>query len=253
MAGPLWWALGFSGMMSGSVSKISTSILEDCESLERSRDLLARVSQALEKKIGEEPLDDSTAGYHQVRVRLYALNGMGERLGLLLKLADGGNGRLQAAMVRQLIEFVAFAAYGAALKLERKGPDTLVFVRQSNPNGRPVKTYGRKFVARGLSDLLDGQVGTEWRTAVDTIYRATSNHTHPSADEFLCFATDEAGGRLAVAAGIETYAYLLSSVLTLLCCKLNEEYDLNAVKDGDLSEYVGGGANVEFRRGPVAI
>ena len=239
-------------MMNGSASNISTSILDECESLKRSHDLLARVSQALGKTVREEPLDDSTARYHQVRVRLYALNGMGERLGLLLKLVDGDNGRLQAAMVRQLIEFVALAAYRAALKLERKGQDTLVFVRESNPSGGSVKTYGSKFVAHGLSDLLDGQVDTKWRTAVDTIYRTTSSHTHPSADEFLCFASDEAGGRLAVAAGIETYAPLLSPVLTLLCCKLNKEYGLNVVKGGDMAEYVRGGGTVEFRCGPVA-
>ena len=244
---------GSVGRTTGSVLKIPTSILEECESLKRSYDLLARVTQALWKEIEGEPLDDSTARYHQVRVRLYALNGIGERLELLLKLADRGNTRLQAAMVRQLIEFVALAAYRAALKPKRKGQDTWVFVRQSNPSGGPVRTYGSKFVASGLSDLVNSEhFGAEWRTAVDMIYGATSNHTHPSAYELFCFASDRAGGRLAVAAGIETYAHLVSSVLTLLCCKLNEEYDLNVVKDGDMLEYFKKWGNVEFRSGPVA-
>lgn len=226
------------GRTSGSVLNIPTSILEECESLKRSYDLLARVTQAFGKEIERESLDDSTARYHQVRVRLYALNGIGERLELLLRLADRGNARLQAAMVRQLIEFVALAAYRAALKPERRDQDTWAFVRQSNPSGGPVRTYGSKFVASGLSDLVDReQVSAEWRTAVDTIYSATSNHTHPSANEFFCFASDQAAGRLAVAGGIETYAHLVSGVLTLLCCKLNEEYGLKVVKDGDMLDY----------------
>ena len=244
---------GSAAKTTGSVLKIPTSIFKECESLKRSYDLLARVTQALGNEIEGEPLDDSTARYHQVRVRLYALNGIGERLELLLRLADKGNARLQAVMVRQLIEFVALAAYRAALKPERKGQDTWVFVQRSNPSGDPVKTYGSKFVASGLSDLVDSeQVGAEWRTAVDTIYGATSNHTHPSAHEFFCFASDRGGGRLAEAAGIETYAHLVSSVLTLLCFKLNEEYDLNVVKDGDMLEHFKKWGNVEFRPGPVA-
>ena len=230
------------------------SILEECESLKRSYDLLGRVTQALGKKIRGEPLDDSTARYHQVRVRLYALNGIGERLELLLKLADGGHERLQAAMVRQIIEFVALASYRAALKPERKGQDTWVFVRQSNPGGSPVKTYGSKFIASALSDLVDTaeQVGDEWRVPVETIYSATSNHTHPSAYEYFCLASDRKGGKLAEAAGIKTYAHLVASVLTLLCFKLNKEYDLNVVKDTDMLEHLKKWGNVEFRPGPTA-
>ena len=244
---------GIGGRTTGSVLKIPTSILEEWQSLKRSYDLLVRVTQALQKEGAGESQDDSTAPYHQVRVRLYALNGIGERLELLLKLADGGNTRLQAAMVRQVIEFVALAAYRTELKPEKKGQDTWVFVRQSNRRGDPVRTYGSKFVARGLSDLVDSeQVCAEWRTAVDTIYAATSNHTHPSAYEFFCFASDRAGGRVAVAAGIETYAQLVSSVLTVLCRKLNQEYDLNVVKDDDILEHLRKWGDMESRAGPVS-
>ena len=49
---------GSVGRTTGAVLKIPTSIREECESLKRSYDLLARVAQALGKEVEGEPLDD---------------------------------------------------------------------------------------------------------------------------------------------------------------------------------------------------
>ena len=49
---------GSVGRTTGAVLKIPTSIREECESLKRAYDLLARVAQALGKEVEGEPLDD---------------------------------------------------------------------------------------------------------------------------------------------------------------------------------------------------
>ena len=85
--------------------------------------------------------------------------------------------------------------------------------------GEEVKTYGDKFVLRGLADLGDSKANRGFRKMVKTLYENTSSYTHPSPQELPCFVEDGDGGRAATAPGIELYADLVHVIVSLLCMK----------------------------------
>ena len=140
---------------------------------------VARISRAMDQKARREP-DRGTAQDAHIRIRLYALNGIGERLQILLSIVERGNERVQTAIVRQLVEFVALGAYREALKPQARA-NKYVFVKHDT--NKVVKTYGDKFVALGLANLIDRTLTQETRVQVATVYSDTSAYIHPSALE----------------------------------------------------------------------
>ena len=131
------------------------------------------------------------------------------------------------------MEFVALGSYKESLTIVARGANRHVFVRH-RAQGEEVKTYGEKFVLRGLVDLGDTEANRALRRMVETLYENTSSYTHPSPQELLCFVEDADGGRAARAPGIELYADLVHLIVSLLCMKLNIEYDLRALSGEDL-------------------
>lgn len=195
---------------------------------------VASVVGALKELTKNEP-GDTARGAH-MRIRMYALNVVGERLHLLIRLLERGNERAQTDIARQLMERVALGAYKEPLMIAPRGNNRRVFVRHRAPNAT-VKTYGDKFVLRGLTDLGDNAKPiSQVKNMVATLYKNTSSFTHPSPEELLCFVEDVDGHRIATAPGIELYADFVHAVVSLLCVKLNLEYDLRALSEEDIQE-----------------
>ena len=213
--------------------KVPRELIKQHELLEKSKTRTHRVTGALKALIEREP--GNTARGAHIRIRMYALNGIGERLHLLIRLAEADYERAQTAIVRQLMEFVALGSYKEPLTIVARGISRQVFVRH-RAQGEEVKTYGDKFVLRGLADLGDSKANRGFRKMVKTLYENTSSYTHPSPQELLCFVEDGDGGRAATAPGIELYADLVHVIVSLLCMKLNIEYDLKALSGDDLRE-----------------
>lgn len=213
--------------------KVPMGILKQHAWLRRSADWVARILGAMGAKVSREP-DRGAAEDAKVRIRLYALNGVGERLQILLRIAERDNERVQTAIIRQVIEFIALGAYKDALEPAVKR-DRYVFVRYGS--GEVVKTYGDRFVALGLANLTDSKSTGKSRAQVAAIYEDTSAYIHPSARELACFVKTPDGRRVAAAPGIEVYADILHSLLSGLCLKLDEEYELGELTDEDKRRY----------------
>lgn len=219
------------------VVNVPVGIVNQHAWLRKSADWVTRISRAMGERMADEP-DRGTARDAQMRIRLYALNGIGERLHVLLRIADRDSERVQTALVRQLLEFVALGAYIEPLKPQFTN-NKWVFVRHGNAN-RPVKTYGVKFVARGLSNLTGRHVTDDVMANVVTIYTIyanTSAYTHPSPQELACFVTTSTGRRAATAPGIEHYADILHSLLSTLCLKLDRDYELGELEQAEILRY----------------
>ena len=213
--------------------QVPVGLLKQHAWLRESADWVARILHAMGAKADREP-DGGTAQDAKIRIRLYALNGIGERLQILLRIAERGNERVQTAIVRQLVEFVALGAYSEALRPEAKN-DKYVFVRHET--GEVVKTYGDRFVALGLANLTDGKSPKRTRAQVAAIYEDTSAYIHPSANELACFVKTGDGRRVATARGIEVYADILHSFVSGLCLRLDGEYELGELTDEDKRGY----------------
>ena len=210
--------------------QIPAHLHKACEELKRAYDLANRVCPALGKKLRTE-LNKKDANRAKGRVRLYALNEIGERLEWLLWLAERDNKRLQASVVRPLLEFLSLASLNTALEpdIEKRR-----FVQYSNP-AMVVNTTGVKFIARGVKDLMDGtQLSKGNMERLRKIYASTSAHVHPSPEGYYCFARDSKGEHVITAPGIDAFAHLIASTLTWLCFKLSNEYDLGVVAIDDV-------------------
>ena len=212
---------------------VPVGLLKQHAWLRDSASWVARISDALGAKARREP-DKGTAQDAQMRIRLYALNGIGERLHILLRIAERDNERMQTAIVRQLVEFAALGAYKEALKPEARN-NKYVFVRHGT--GEVVTTYGHKFVALGLTNLTDSTLTKGVKAQVATIYSNTSAFIHPSAQELACFVEMKDGRRAATAPGIELYADIVHALLSGLCLKLDKEYELDELTEEDKRRY----------------
>ena len=111
---------------------VPARLLKQYSWLRQSAHWVGRVTDALGAKVRNQP-DGGTPQDAQMRVRLYALNAIGERLQVLLTIAEPGSERVQTALVRQLVEFVALGAYNEPFFEAPKGADTNTYLRRPSP------------------------------------------------------------------------------------------------------------------------
>ena len=219
--------------------QVPAEIFDQCELLRKSAQWLQRTAVALETKTKREYNDDHVPQYYQIRVRLFALNGIGQRLHVLLKTAERGNEAVQTGLVRQIIEFLMLAAYKEPIQPKKMGPTSWAFMTCANPQ-KTVRTYGDKFISHGFRNLTNSADLQGMEKNLRTLYANTSAFIHPSPQEFICCIEGNDGERFTRPPGIAVYAEIVHVMLAALCFTLNKEYELDELTETDELEYLQG-------------
>lgn len=213
---------------------VPVSLMEQFQWIQKLYSCCGRVAEALGERV---------AGMHEhdaperidLCIKLYALNGMVQRLGALCHLAEHEYRAVQTGLVRQLIEYAALGYSTQPLDISRPGSDPSisepVFVHRKSR--KPIKKYGVPFIARSLPGN-DARL----RKFVVQIYKDTSGFIHPSVREFITCIRKENGLDAAQPRGIEGYADLLMSIVGGLCIEIDKKHSLDVFSDDELADWL---------------
>ena len=212
---------------------VPESILEQFQYVNRLYSYSGRVADGLGRRV--ECVDDHKSNERMdLCIRLYAFNGLTQRLGVLCHIPDREFQPVQTGLVRQILEYAALGYSAQAIGIENLSADPLIpkptFVDRNT--SRPIKTYGGAFVAKSLPG------GSSLRQNIETIYTDTSGFVHPSAYECLTYVRSPSGsGYLNTPMGIRGYADLLMSVVGNLCFVGDQQNHLHVFSEGELVEW----------------
>lgn len=213
---------------------VPESILEQFRYVKEIYSYSARVAEGLGCRVAWIS-DHKTTERTDLCIRLYAFNGITQRLGALCRIPDHEFRSVQTGLVRQILEYAALGRSVRTLDIENLSADPNVpkpkFVDRRTRE--PVKTHGSAFVAKLL---LDGS--SKLRRNVDTIYTDTSEFVHPSAHECLTYVLKPDGsGYLHTPMGIQGYADLLMSVVGNLCIVVDQQHHLRVFSERELVDW----------------
>ena len=197
---------------------VPESILEQFQYVKEIYSYSGRVAEGLGRRVARIS-DHKNTERTDLCIKLYAFNGITQRLGVLCRISDHEFRSVQTGLVRQILEYAALGCSVRTIDIENLSTDPNVpkpkFVDRRTRE--PVKTYGSAFVAKFL---LGGS--SQLRRNVDTIYGNTSGFVHPSAHECLTYVLKPDGsGYLHTPMGIQGYADLLDERRRqpVHCCK----------------------------------
>ena len=183
-------------------------------------------------------------------IKLYAFNGVTQRLGVLCHIAEHEYRAVQTGLVRQILEYAALGYSAQPIDISNPASDPSIpepkFVERASR--RPVKTYDTPFIAKSLpgDDVA-------LRKMVIQIYKDTSGFVHPSAREFLTYIRKPDGTDIARPRGIEGYADLLMSVVGGLCILIDKQHNLGVFSKDELSDWLRETAERYERRNAASL
>ncbi|MCY4499711.1 MAG: hypothetical protein OXC14_20815 [Rhodospirillaceae bacterium] len=213
---------------------VPKSILEQFQYVKEIYSYSGRVAEALGRRVARIT-DHKDTERMDLCIKLYAFNGITQRLGVLCRIPDHEFRPVQTGLVRQILEYAALGRSARALDIANLSTDPNI------PNPRfvdrrtrePVKTYGSAFVAKFL---LDGSA--HLKRNVDTIYGDTSGFVHPSAYECLTYVLKPDGsGYLNTPMGIQGYADLLMSIVGNLSIVVDQQHHLRVFSESELAAW----------------
>ena len=213
---------------------VPESILEQFQYVKEIYSYSGRVAEGLGRRVARIS-DHKNTERTDLCIKLYAFNGITQRLGVLCRIPDHEFRSVQTGLVRQILEYAALGCSVRTIDIENLSTDPNVpkpkFVDRRTRE--PVKTYGSAFVAKFL---LGGS--SQLRRNVDTIYGDTSGFVHPSANECLTYVLKPDGsGYLHTPMGIQGYADLLMSVVGNLCIVVNQQHHLRVFSERELVDW----------------
>lgn len=213
---------------------VPESIVEQFQYVKETYSYSGRIAEGLGRRV-DWIRDHKNTERINLCIKLYAFNGITQRLGVLCRIPDHEFRPAQTGLVRQILEYAALGYSDRTIDIENVSADRNVpkpkFVDRRTRE--PVKTYGSAFVAK----FLPGG-SSQLRQNVDTIYGDTSGFVHPSAHECLTYVSKPDGsGYLHTPMGIQGYADLLISVVGNLCFVVDRQHHLRVFSERELADW----------------
>ena len=215
-------------------ASVPVSLLEKFHWIRKLYSYCGRVADALGERIGGMH-DHDAPDRIDLCLKLYAFNGIVQRLGTLCHIPEHEYRAVQTGLVRQIVEYAALGYSTQPIDVSNPASDPSIpepkFVDRASR--RTVKTYDAPFIAKSLP----GKDAT-LRTLVIPFYKDTSAFIHPSAREFLTCIRKPDGSHIARPGGIDEYADLLMSVVGTLCITIDKKHNLGVLSNDELFEWV---------------